>query len=215
MQRLRLLPRTISFRFEKDDPMPLYSYPVLGKLYRERVELCLNALLPGERILEVGYGSGTSFLNLADLFKEIHGIDLHTHARSVTEAFQQYGLTTQLCTGSLLNLPYPDRTFDAVMCISILEHLRPNDQAQAMSEVRRVLRPGGRFVYGVPVERPLMQRGFNLLGYDIRQFHFSTEQDVAMAADQVFRRVEILRYTPFGNVVGKLYEVGVYERAND
>ena len=213
MQRLRMLPLSFYFRSDKDDPLPLYYLPLFGNLYRGRIELCLNALKPGQRVLEVGYGSGTSFLNLAGMYQEIYGIDLHRHASLVQDTFARVGIETQLCTASLLHLPYPDCFFDAVLCISILEHLQVDQQPLAMDEIHRVLKPSGQFVYGVPVERPLMQAGFRLLGYDIRKYHFSTERDVAAAADARFRRISIQRYQPFGTLIGSLYEVGVYERS--
>jgi SAM-dependent methyltransferase len=43
--------------------------------------------------------------------------------------------------GDLTRLPYPDASFDAVVCISVLEHLQ--ERALAASELGRVLRPGG------------------------------------------------------------------------
>lgn len=213
-QKLKMLPIHLYPRDEatEDDPLPLYYVPFFGRLYRERVELCLNSLRPGDRLLEVGYGSGISFMNLAGMYQQIYGIDIHTHARVVTDAFDAQGIRTHLCTGSLLELPYQEEYFDAVLCISILEHLQPEQQALAMQEVKRVLKPGGRFVYGVPAERPLMQFGFRLLGYDIRQFHFSTERDVSQAADIYLKRIKVHQYKPFEPLGGKVYEVGVYER---
>jgi len=212
MRKLTLLaqdryPRSI----EEDNPLPLYYWPVIGKLYRERVELCLDALQPGERVLEVGFGSGVTFPNLAELYDEIHGIDLGANVAETTEAFARLGIKARLCNGNLLALPYDDAFFDAVLCISILEHLRPAEQPAAMGEIRRVLKPRGRLVYGVPVERQLMVTAFRALGYDIRRHHFSTERDVASAADARLARVAIHRYTPFGGILGALYEVGVYD----
>jgi len=52
-------------------------------------------------------------------------------------------------------LPFVDETFDLVVCLWVLEHLR--DPAVTLHEVRRVLRPGGHFVFLTPNTRnPLM-----------------------------------------------------------
>ena len=40
-------------------------------------------------------------------------------------------------------LPFPDASFDAVACVSVIEHIAGDGDAQAMAEMRRVLRPGG------------------------------------------------------------------------
>jgi ubiquinone/menaquinone biosynthesis C-methylase UbiE len=213
VRRLKLLPRDRYPRAEFDNPLPLYYWPVVGKLYRERVELCLGALTPGQRVLEVGFGSGVTFPNLAELYDEIHGIDLHADIEATTEAFGRLGIEPILRRENLLALTYATGFFDAVLCISILEHLRPAEQAMAMGEIRRILKPGGRLVYGVPVERRLMVAGFRLLGYDIRTHHFSTERDVSAAADAQLRRLTLRGYAPFGGILGRLYEVGVYETA--
>ena len=55
---------------------------------------------------------------------------------------------------------------------------------------------------------------FRLLGYAIRNHHFSTEKDVARAAEARLKNVKTSVYTPFGGCLGVLYEVGVYEKTN-
>lgn len=56
--RLRLLRPQDYPGVGKDDPIRFYTSPVFGGLYRRRVELCLEALPGGGRILDVGFGSG-------------------------------------------------------------------------------------------------------------------------------------------------------------
>jgi ubiquinone/menaquinone biosynthesis C-methylase UbiE len=148
--------------------------------------LCLGELGGGERVLEVGFGSGLTFLNLHDQYEEIWGIDLTASAGQIEEFFRGEGIETHLQNGSVLSMPYPDNYFDSVLLISILEHIRPEQQIAAFREIWRVLKPAGQVVYGVPVERALMVFLFRLLGVDIRKHHFSTEKDVANVAQQLF-----------------------------
>jgi len=170
----------------RDDPLRFYFHPLYGPAYRRRVELCLDELSGGERVLEVGFGSGLTFINLHELYREIWGLDLTARVDEITGLFRSEGIETHLQNGSVESMPYPDGFFDSVLLISILEHLRPAEQPGVFREILRVLKPGGQVVYGVPVERPLMVLLFRLLGYDIRHHHFSTERDVANAAHQVF-----------------------------
>src|SRR3984957_3162713 len=179
--KLKLLPRTDYIGVNNDDPIRFYYWPILGWLYRRRIEMCLSELTGGQRILEIGFGSGLTFMNLRDMYEEIHGLDLTADAESVQIAFRARGVPVHLQSGNVLQMPYPDDHFDTVLLISILEHLQPETQLQAFSEIRRVLKPRGQVVYGVPVERPLMVWGFRLLGFDIRQHHFSTQSDVSAA----------------------------------
>ena len=74
------------------DPIRFYYYPIIGRLYRKRVEMCLGELSGGEKILEVGYGSGLTFLNLTQRYREIHGIDLDADSDGDT-SFSLWGRT--------------------------------------------------------------------------------------------------------------------------
>lgn len=202
---LKLLPRSEYAAVNRDDPLRFYYWPVLGRLYRRRVEMCLAECTGGKRVLEVGFGSGLTFLNLHELYEEIHGLDLNAPAAQVAEAFKRKGVETKLFNGSVLQMPYEDGFFDTVLLISILEHLKPEQLQMAFTEIRRVLRKGGQVIYGVPVERPFMVAAFKMLGCDIRKHHFSTEKDVRLAAKNLFVEVRIKSLT---TMTGPVYEVG-------
>jgi ubiquinone/menaquinone biosynthesis C-methylase UbiE len=204
---LQMLPKSADYAAANhSDPLRFYYWPVLGKLYRRRVELCLELLPGGERVLEVGFGSGVSFLNLAELYREIYGLDLESDCTGVAACFAARGIAAQLVNGSVFDLPYPDDFFDAVLLISILEHLKPEDQDRACREIRRVLKPGGHMVYGVPVERPLMAAAFRLLGYDIRKHHFSTEKEIAAAAGSILSPAATTVLHGLRGLAGPVYE---------
>lgn len=206
------MPKSFYIGVNRDDPIRFYYYPVFGMLYRHRVELCLNECINSEKILEIGFGTGLSFLNLAGKFTEIHGIDLTANVNEISKAYEGIGITTYLKSGNILNLPYPDDTFNCVLLISILEHLKPSDLRIAFSEISRVLKPGGQVVYGVPVERPIMVSLFRLLGYDIKKFHLSSEIDVHEAARSILTETRVInmRSTPFG--CWKIYEIGNFKK---
>jgi len=184
--RLRLLPRSEYAGVNRADPIRYYYWPIIGKYYRLRVELCISECSGGERILEVGFGTGLAFLNLAEKYDEIHGLDLTANVEKVARAHLERGLKVFLRQGDVLQMPYPENMFDTVLLISILEHLQPTQQILAFRGIWRVLKPGGQVVYGVPVERAFMALVFRLMGVDIRRHHFSTEYDVSQAAERVF-----------------------------
>lgn len=204
--RLKLLPFKEYRGVNAADPLRFYYWPILGKLYRRRVEMCLALCRGGRRILEVGFGSGLSFLNLSQWYSEIHGLDLTVRAHEVVAVFRLHGIHPSLLQGSVLNLPYEAGAFDTVLLISILEHLQPFQQSPALTEIERVLRPGGDVIIGIPVERGLMRSLFRLMGVDIRQHHFSTDVDVLACARQQLGegQVESLSAPGFGD----LYRVG-------
>ena len=206
--RLRLLPHSEYVGVDRDDPLRFYFRPVLGRMYRRRIELCLAECKGGRRVLEVGFGSGITFLNLSEMYEEIHGLDLNASVGQVSELFNKKNIPTNLRNGSVLSMPYEDNYFDTVLLISILEHLKPSEQQQAFEEINRVLKPGGQVVYGVPIERPFMVFMFRLLGYNIREHHFSTEEDVSNTARNVLTQMRVVRMKSVPSIFGAVYEIG-------
>ena len=208
LPKLKLLPYREYAGVDRDDPLRFYFWPVLGKMYRQRVELCLAECTPGQRVLEVGFGSGATFPNLSELYAEIHGLDLSASVEDVAAVFKARQIETHLQNGSVLAMPYDDEFFDTVLLISILEHLKPAEQLQAFQEIRRVLKPTGQAIYGVPVERRFMVFMFRLLGCNIRKHHFSTEQDVRDAAANTLDEVRVIQMRGRPALFGPVYEIG-------
>lgn len=110
---------------------------------RDAAELLLRrARLPDRgRLLDIGCGSGQSmrwFLAGRPHWSAV-GIDVSEHG---LEAAAASGLDVQ--RASALELPFPDRTVDFVICLDVLQHL-PLDggDRRAFREMKRVLRPGG------------------------------------------------------------------------
>lgn len=212
MPKLKLLANHEYAGVDRDDPLRFYFWPVIGTMFRRRVELCLAECRGGQRVLEVGFGSGVTFLNLNDSYKEIHGLDLNASVEAVKAVFQAKQIETHLQSGSVLSMPYKDDFFDTVLLISVLEHLKPHEQIQAFREIRRVLKPQGQAVYGVPIERRLMVFMFRLLGFNIREHHFSTEKDVFDAANSVLDKVRVVRMQSVPALFGPVYEIGHFVR---
>jgi ubiquinone/menaquinone biosynthesis C-methylase UbiE len=211
--KLKLLPYQEYKGVQKIYSVIFYYLPIIGGMYRHRVELCLAECRGGENILEVGFGSGLTFLNLNDLYKQIHGLDLTCDVNVVREVFAARNVHPDLRNGDVMHMPYEENQFDTVLLISILEHLKPQELEQAFIEIKRVLKPGGQVVYGVPVERPFMVFVFRLLGYNIREHHFSTEIEVAQAAEKVFQKNSVKAMKAFPALIGSVYEIGNFTKA--
>ncbi len=97
---------------------------------RDRVEDAALAL-------DLGSADGPS----AGWFREATG-------RTVAVDIDPRGLGSDGVCGSALALPFADATFDAVAAFDVIEHCDP--EGEALREVHRVLRPGGRFLMSVP-----------------------------------------------------------------
>jgi glycine/sarcosine N-methyltransferase len=103
----------------------------------------LDALLPaGAFVLDCAAGIGTQLLGLAALGHRVVGTDLSTVAlRRATERNRAVGLVA----ADMRRLPFPDTTFDAVVCAdNALPHLLTGpDVRRALAEMLRVVVPGG------------------------------------------------------------------------
>ena len=112
----------------------------------------LAALPKGARVLDMGAGAGNSVALMRLLGLDARGIDLEPRGESVE-------------SGDFLHTPFPDESFDAVL--SQCAFFISGDQAGALREAYRILRPGGKLLLSdVFFEAPeplLYQAGFESL----------------------------------------------------
>jgi len=104
-------------------------------------------LRPGRRALELGCGTGIFLEKVAARGASVTGIDLSADLLARCAARVKGTATVRLVRGNAMRMPFPDGAFDAVYGSSILHHL---DLGAALSEVARVLRPGGRMAFAEP-----------------------------------------------------------------
>lgn len=120
--------------------------------YVEQILPLAADLLAGyDRVLDVGTGEGqVARLASAQGSSTVVGID--PTANQVTEAFHRGGGPGYVRAGAD-QLPFSDASFDAVVACLVFEHIEAVDDA--IDEVARVLRPGGRFAFFL--NHPLLQ----------------------------------------------------------
>ena len=102
-------------------------------------------LRPGMAILDAGCGTGGN-LRWLSRFGRAYGVDLSPHALRFCA---QRRLET-VARASILALPFPDATFDAVTSFDVIYHLDVEDDRRALEEMKRVLSPGGWLLVRVP-----------------------------------------------------------------
>jgi ubiquinone/menaquinone biosynthesis C-methylase UbiE len=131
-----------SQRFWVEAPHPFIT--------RERLRDILEPT-PGERLLEVGPGTGYYSLRVADWLSPEGRLDVldvqqemldHTLRRA-----EEHGIDNITPARSdARELPYPDDSFDGAYLVTVLGEIP--DQDAALRELRRVVKPGGRIVVG-------------------------------------------------------------------
>lgn len=98
----------------------------------------------GAKMLEVGVGAGTDFLQWVRAGTKAHGIDLTQEGIDhVRHRLDIYGLECEdLRVGDAENIPHEDDSFDLVYSWGVIHH--SPDTQKALHEIARVVRPGGR-----------------------------------------------------------------------
>lgn len=110
---------------------------VLGRVLGQ-LDLPANA-----RILDAGCGSGRNMIELARL-GTVTGVELSPTSVAVARE-RDVG---EVLEGSVQALPFPDDHFDLAVCLDVIEHL--DEDRSTLSELRRVVRPGGELLITVP-----------------------------------------------------------------
>jgi demethylmenaquinone methyltransferase/2-methoxy-6-polyprenyl-1,4-benzoquinol methylase/phosphoethanolamine N-methyltransferase len=115
---------------------------------REKL-LELAAPAPGEQVLDVGCGTGVLAVALKARVGagKVCGIDASPEMIEVARAKgAKAGSEIDLQVALIEALPFPDRSFDLVTSSLMLHHLPADLKRKGLAQIRRVLKPGGRFM---------------------------------------------------------------------
>lgn len=123
------------------------------------------ALRDKHRVLDVGAGHGLLLSFLAEIGHECYALDVVDQAAAHPDTYGK-GIAFHSCNVEADAIPYPDDSFDAVVCCQVLEHFS-HSPLPAMREIRRVLRPGGMVEIDVPNAASFRNRSRMLRGKHI------------------------------------------------
>jgi len=175
----------------------------------------LAAIEPGMNILDVGCGRGEILRHCANMGANAYGIDYAAVAVNLSQQVIENadGIAPGVMAVSQADakmLPFPDAYFDRVLMFDVVEHLYPWELHQAMLEVRRVLKPDGRFIihtapnvwydrYAYPVVRfvrTLMGEG-DKYPKDPRQFGVAVNEHVHVNEQSLWSMSRALKRAGF------------------
>jgi ubiquinone/menaquinone biosynthesis C-methylase UbiE len=157
--------------------LPALRFQALTRLYDPVVRLTSRegrfkellvdqaAPAPGQRILDLGCGTGTLALQVKRREPRAELVGLDADPEMLAQARQkaeQAGVELELTEGFSTELPYEDASFDRVLSTLFFHHLDPEPKRQTAREIARVLNKGGELHvadWGRPSD-PLMATAF-------------------------------------------------------
>ncbi|MBN2394811.1 MAG: class I SAM-dependent methyltransferase [Anaerolineae bacterium] len=148
------LPYRHRFTDFTDALIPVYNwgFRVLGgrshEAFRQHI-VELAALAGDEHVLDAGCGTGLMALRIAAHHPgcAVHGIDISQKMIAVARrSAAAQGATIGFRVGSITALPYPEEAFDMALTSIMYHHLDLAEKWQSVTEIARVLKPGGRYV---------------------------------------------------------------------
>ncbi|MFG2697332.1 class I SAM-dependent methyltransferase [Kitasatospora sp. NPDC048407] len=158
---------------------------------------------PGSAVLDVGTGTGTAAAAACARGARVTAVDAEP---SMLAEARRTAPEAELHTATLPELPFADGTFDAVVGNFVLNHVgRP---AEALAELRRVLRPGGRLALTTwaapaPPGQSLLGRAFEAAGA-VRPTDLPPPPAALRAVTEVDGFLALLAAAGFGGVDGRV-----------
>lgn len=156
---------------EKFDSYEDYFAPVSAVFADDMMR---HVKLDGAEVLDLCCGHGDMTARLSDGGARVTGLDFSQEA---LKRAQKRAPNATLVRGDAQDLPFADNHFDAVMCNLGLLHV-PNRQ-KALSEIRRVLKPGGRFCnssWAAPENNPAFRVALSSLRPNLHPDHPPPQQ---------------------------------------
>jgi 2-polyprenyl-3-methyl-5-hydroxy-6-metoxy-1,4-benzoquinol methylase len=172
---------------EIEDPLRYYYKFHTKYLYRQRIQLGLN-LLSGDtydNILDFGYGSGLLFPSLTAISRNLYGIDITSDPAIVLSVLKNLNIEAELKQEDITKANYPSDFFDLIICFSVFEHI--SDPDNILSEMYKIMKPGGKLLVGMPRVDKSMEDLFKVIGFkNIHQHHVCNHLDFISNASKYF-----------------------------
>ncbi|MFN3533077.1 MAG: class I SAM-dependent methyltransferase [Candidatus Brocadia sp.] len=150
---------------------PLGKTDYLSIQHLERYKFAISRLKPGQRLLDIACGAGYGSALLLKHGCRVIGADYNEQAVVGAQTKYQYG---NFVRADVLDIPCKDGSFYAVISFETIEHVQNGNNF--LSEVYRVLKPGGTFICSTPNLRYTAHPPYHIKEYRPEEFYGLIEQ---------------------------------------
>lgn len=113
------------------------------------ISMLEGLISPSSRVLDMGCGNGRFLLPLSRKYESI-GTDVSaTAVRRACSYISKNNSKAECLVSSITSNPFADGSFDAVLCLGVMQHLLKDERQIAISEIKRVMKSGAIFVIEV------------------------------------------------------------------
>ncbi|MDH3327718.1 MAG: class I SAM-dependent methyltransferase [Desulfobulbaceae bacterium] len=172
---------------------PVGKTDYLSIQHMERYRFAVSKLSPGMRVLDIACGAGYGTELLRKHGCEVVGAD---NDSNVLKTARRIWSENCFIEADALKLPFDSASNDAVVSFETIEHVKPGQQF--LSEMYRVLRPGGLFICSTPNIRYTAHPPFHINEYKPGEFYALVQQK--------FNSAELYgQYFKFSDRLGDFY----------
>ena len=136
---------------------PIHVYPVefvvrafLGNYPRHKTD---PSTYVGKKSLDLGFGDGRNMPLLHNLGMQVHGVEISQEICDLTRArMNRMNIDVTLAVGRNHAIPFDNAMFDVILACHACYYVDPGKKfSDNISEISRVLKPGGSFVFSAPI----------------------------------------------------------------
>ena len=142
-----------------------YYKPIQKIPYLKRFKMVLSLIgdKKYDNFLDIGFGSGIFLPELASHSKQLTAIDVHPHVEIIKDIINSKNIPANLIKANVNEIPFPDNSFDGILCLSVLEFIK--DIPTAIKEIKRVAKPEAKIIIGAPVLNSLTDFCYKIIKY--------------------------------------------------
>lgn len=117
------------------------------ELFRQKYRLVSRYVDADTTFLEIGPGDCSFSIRMAAIVRKVYAVDVSSQIVRLGHSLPP---NFELAISDGSSIPLPDRSVMVVYSNQLMEHLHPEDAEQQLREIRRVLKPGGRYICITP-----------------------------------------------------------------